>query len=207
MSDIGAALSTAPISNARAEASRINGAKSRGPKTPEGKARSAQNALKHGLRANKFVLLHDESPKQFEALADGLAHDLAPRGALQTMLARRVVVAAWRLERADRIEPELLALHAQRSEQRFGRLALAVVRDGNGRQGRVGERGPNPFPALAPLARHAPALPRRRDGRADARAAPAQGAPGRGPGGGAGGRGVRPAGAVDVATGRATNRT
>jgi hypothetical protein len=40
---IGAALRAAvPVSNARAEASRRNGAKSQGPKTEEGKARSAQ---------------------------------------------------------------------------------------------------------------------------------------------------------------------
>jgi hypothetical protein len=88
------------------------------------------------------------------------------------------VAAAWRLERADRIERELLALRAERDERGCGRLGLALVRDGNGRQGRVGERGPNPFPALAPLARHAAALPGRRDGRAVARAARAQGAAG-----------------------------
>jgi hypothetical protein len=95
----------------RAEASRRNGAKSRGPKSPEGKARSAQNALKHGLRAEKFVLLHDEDAAAFEAMAEALTEDLAPVGALQALLARRVVVAAWRLERAARIERELRELH------------------------------------------------------------------------------------------------
>ena len=55
MSSIGAASRAAvPISNARAEASRKNGAKSRGPRTAEGKARSSRNTLKQGLRAQKY---------------------------------------------------------------------------------------------------------------------------------------------------------
>jgi hypothetical protein len=86
------------LSAARAEVSRRNGAKSRGPKTPEGKARSARNALKHGLRAEKFVLLHDEDAGEFQEMAEALTADLAPVGALQAVLARRLVVAAWRLE-------------------------------------------------------------------------------------------------------------
>ena len=96
-----------PISNARAEASRRNGAKSRGPKTPEGKARSAQNALKHGMRAQKYVVLPDEDAVEFQALEAALLDELAPEGVLQTVLARRVAVAAWRLARADRMEVEL----------------------------------------------------------------------------------------------------
>jgi hypothetical protein len=83
-----------PISSVRAEASRLNGAKSRGPKTPEGKARSAQNALKHGIRAQKYLVLPEEDAAEFADLEDAMIEELAPVGALQTVLARRVAVAA-----------------------------------------------------------------------------------------------------------------
>jgi hypothetical protein len=56
------------LPSARAEASRRNGAMSRGPKAPEGKARSSQNALKHGFRAQKHVVLPGEIATEFEAL-------------------------------------------------------------------------------------------------------------------------------------------
>ena len=129
MSNVGAARRAAvPISNARAEASRKNGAKSRGPKTLQGKARSAQNALKHGMRAQKYVVLPEEDADEFAALEAALVAELAPVGALQTLLARRVAVAAWRLARADHIEVELF-------EERHiagGGLGLALIRDGNG---------------------------------------------------------------------------
>jgi hypothetical protein len=125
MSSAGAAGAAA--TNARAEASRRNGAKSRGPKTPEGKARASQNALKHGLRAGKHVVLPDEDAAAFAALEAALLEDLAPVGALQTVLARQIVSAAWRLARADRIEAEIL-IFRQRGEADLG---LAVTRDGN----------------------------------------------------------------------------
>jgi hypothetical protein len=116
------------VSNARAEASRKNGAKSRGPKTAEGKARAAQNALKHGMRAQKYLVLPEEDADEFAGLEAAMIEELAPVGALQAVLARRVAVAAWRLARADRIEAELFA------ERRYGAAGpgLALIRDGNG---------------------------------------------------------------------------
>ena len=116
MSNLGAAPRAA-TSNARAEASRRNGARSRGPKTPEGKERSAQNALKHGFRAQKHLVLPDEDGAAFKALEAALIAELAPQGALQTMLARRIVVAGWRLERAERLEAELFAEKRLRGPQ------------------------------------------------------------------------------------------
>jgi hypothetical protein len=71
-----------PVSNARAKASRRNGARSKRPKSPEGKARAAQNALKHGLRALKYVMLPDERAAEFHALQEALMDELAPVGTL-----------------------------------------------------------------------------------------------------------------------------
>jgi hypothetical protein len=116
------------LAGARAAASRRNGAKSCGPKTPEGKARSALNALKHGLRAEKFVVVRGENPQAFAALETSLAAELAPEGVLQGLLAGRIARAAWRLERAERIEAELFARLAYDNAN----LGLAMIRDGNG---------------------------------------------------------------------------
>jgi hypothetical protein len=114
-------------SNARAEASRRNGAKSRGPTTQDGKARSAQNALKHGFRAQKHMVLPGENAAEFAELEAALIEELAPEGALQAALARRVVSAVWRLSRAERLEAELFA-----ENHLVGRsLGLALIRDCN----------------------------------------------------------------------------
>jgi hypothetical protein len=129
MHSVGVAAPRAALDmSARAPASRINGAKSRGPTTPEGKARSSQNALKHGLCAERFVVAGDEGPQAFAALESALEGELAPDGTLQRLLAGRIARAAWRLERADRIEAELFA-HEIRGD---GDLGMALIRDGHG---------------------------------------------------------------------------
>jgi hypothetical protein len=84
------------------------------------------NALRHGLCAKKHLLLPDDSRAQFAALEGALLDELAPRGALQTLLAHRLIAAAWRLQRADRLELELFSAH-DAIEVGPGR---ALVRDG-----------------------------------------------------------------------------
>src|SRR6516165_7805040 len=47
----------------RAEISRQNGKKSKGPVTEQGKSRSRQNALRHGLRAEVLPLPNEDPQK------------------------------------------------------------------------------------------------------------------------------------------------
>ena len=51
------------------EASRINGRRSQGPITPQGKYNSSRNNLRHGLLA-QTVVLEKDSEERFRALLD-----------------------------------------------------------------------------------------------------------------------------------------
>jgi hypothetical protein len=162
------------LAAARAAASRRNGAKSRGPKTPEGKERSAQNALKHGLRARKCALVDGESAQEFEALEAALLSELAPEGALQSALAARIARATWRLERAERLVAGTGLGPRSPTRRPRGRVVRAL------RAGRPESRCcPDPRWQWRGCVRHPAALSRHDARRTVARAAPLQGAPGR----------------------------
>ena len=97
------------------EANRRNALKSTGPKSPHGKARVARNALKHGL-LSKDVLMEGESRSKLNAFRDAMVADLAPEGEVECLLADRVVSAAWRLRRANRLERDVVTQLFQREE-------------------------------------------------------------------------------------------
>ncbi len=91
---------------AQVVANRSNAQKSTGPRTAEGKAVVAQNAVRHGLLAQQAVI-KGEDPGEFEFYRDQMLAELAPAGAMESMLAERVVGLAWRLRRAERIQAEV----------------------------------------------------------------------------------------------------
>jgi hypothetical protein len=83
---------------AQIDAARINGAKSRGPKTPEGKAASSMNALRHGLTA-KAILLTNENPEAYTRLADAYYEKFQPADDVERDLVDEMVIAKWRQRR------------------------------------------------------------------------------------------------------------
>jgi hypothetical protein len=95
-------------SAAQVLANRSNARKSTGPRTPEGKAAAAQNAVKHGLLAEQ-VVIKGEDPEEFDLYRAGMLAELAPVGAVEGMLAERAVSLAWRLRRAERLQSAVFA--------------------------------------------------------------------------------------------------
>ncbi|MCX5647444.1 MAG: hypothetical protein NTZ17_22605 [Phycisphaerae bacterium] len=90
-------------SAAQVSANRSNAQKSIGPRTPEGKAAVAQNAVRHGLLAQE-VVIKGEDPGEFEFYRDQMLRELAPAGQMESMLAHRIVGLSWRLRRAERLQ-------------------------------------------------------------------------------------------------------
>ena len=87
----------------QAAANRRNAKKSTGPRTDEGKASSSQNALKHGLSADR-VVIWDEDPAAFEALRTALFDHYQPIGPVAEYLVEQVAGCIWRLRRVPEIE-------------------------------------------------------------------------------------------------------
>ncbi len=76
-----------------------NSKKSCGPKTPEGKARARDNALKHGLFA-ATLLIKGEDPEEYNALVDDLIEQFDPLGTIENLLLSRMSACHWQSRRA-----------------------------------------------------------------------------------------------------------
>jgi hypothetical protein len=76
-----------------------------GPKTPEGKSRSSQNAVTHGLRATKIDnAVSPELRAEYERLRKQYLDEYKPTGAIENTLLDMVIFAAWQLYKIREME-------------------------------------------------------------------------------------------------------
>jgi hypothetical protein len=85
---------------AKLAANRANAQHSTGPANS---ARTRFNGLQHGL-TSKQIVIPGETQEEFDYFRASFLSDLKPQSALDQTLADRVIVAAWRLKRFQRME-------------------------------------------------------------------------------------------------------
>src|SRR5690349_16547280 len=114
----------------KAESARINGAKSRGPVTPEGKHRSSLNSQRHGLLA-KVSCLTNENQGLFKELLQDYLTRLQPTDMVELRLVEQVASAAFRLERMVSMETALfdreMDAQTKQREKEFPKIDPASV--------------------------------------------------------------------------------
>jgi hypothetical protein len=115
-------------SEKQAAANRENAKLSTGPRTPEGKERSAANATRHGLSA-AFTVLPQENLDEFQELYDNYYLEFKPSGAHESFLVEQMVHARWRIARIQRLELRLLADAAAEAAEGNAADADAAILD------------------------------------------------------------------------------
>ena len=117
---------------AQIEANQANAQLSTGPRTPEGKANSAANSTKLGLYAKQAVLLTAEDQQEFATLTAAYEYELRPYTPVERTIFAQLVLAAWNVQRANRLEAALAiteGVDPLLSENKtFQRIAAARVR-------------------------------------------------------------------------------
>ncbi len=94
------------ITAEKINANRENARKSTGPRTAEGKARSSQNATRHGLASQRLIVRDDEQDEFFN-FHKQLRNRVKPVGAMEEEVFRQVLRSSWNLRRIERLEDEL----------------------------------------------------------------------------------------------------
>jgi hypothetical protein len=92
----------------KSEQARINGARSKGPKTQEGKAASSRNAIKHGFAATENVVISIEDQPAWLLHRDGVRSAFDPKNYVEQELVDKLASISWRQSRLVAIETALI---------------------------------------------------------------------------------------------------
>ena len=114
-------------SDKRRAANQANAKHSTGPKTPEGKARSAQNARQHGFTASTFAVVRIEDLDEIAKLKADLITSYKPQNSQELFAIERIALAQQSLLRVARLEAGLFTTAFNTAVDRPGPLRQAEV--------------------------------------------------------------------------------
>src|SRR5947209_14263505 len=101
-------------SPAKILANQTNALASTGPRTPEGRNVSSQNAATHGLTGG-FRVLPQEDQTEFDAMAAAYKRELKPVGEDETFLVERMAESRWELKRCNRLIADVVTRMSEQS--------------------------------------------------------------------------------------------
>jgi len=107
-------------------ANRANAANSTGPRTPEGKLRSSQNARKHGFAAASFAVIRLEDLNEVAALREDLVALYRPVNSQELFAVERIALAQQTILRAARLEAGFFSLCLGESFDTSGQFRMPM---------------------------------------------------------------------------------
>jgi len=107
-------------------ARRLNGAKSRGPKTAAGRFRQWKSTISHGIRSECPVIPGVEKQHDWDNHLAALRKELLPKGPFEENLVYRIALNYWRLARLTKAETATIRKAIQNSDRRTAAIATKL---------------------------------------------------------------------------------
>jgi len=95
------------VSQKQIDANRRNAQKSTGPKTKEGKAKSAMNSIKYGIYSDKF-LIKGEKKEDFDEYSNSFINWLNPNNPVLFDMVSQIIASGWFTKRYMIVESTIL---------------------------------------------------------------------------------------------------
>ena len=123
------ALRKIKLTEKRLAANRANAALSTGPRTPEGKARSARNAIKHGFTATSFTVVRFEDLREVENLKADAVAAYRPVNSQEMFAVERIALAQHQILLSHRLESGFFTAAFDSAIDRAGRPFTPMTAD------------------------------------------------------------------------------
>ncbi len=117
-----------PATEAQIRASQANGARSKGPLTPETKAISRKNGLKHGLTGQGIVTPEGDA-EEIRSRSEALTADMKPQSPAGVILIMQMAILSVRTERAAEQESATIARNVRHAADDFDEKRIDLANE------------------------------------------------------------------------------